>query len=173
MINRYKKGKLGELETVQFFKRWWPDAARSIGQSRRGSEAPDIINTPFWVESKLVASVTQGKVAKWWKTAVEDVRINGEYDIKDIIIRYRCTGLSKPGPNGFTYVRFVLHERFLTELELNAGYSDRTKVKYFSFVGPFIEITEDYFRDLLDYNYKIRETINGVLEPMAAPSPIH
>jgi hypothetical protein len=49
------KGKRGEYEARDFLKRWFPDACRGANQSRSGSDAADVENTPFWVEAKLGA----------------------------------------------------------------------------------------------------------------------
>jgi hypothetical protein len=47
----------------------YPDAKRSIGQSREGHEAPDVDGTPFWVEctkgnASILSKVIQAKDAR-------------------------------------------------------------------------------------------------------------
>ncbi len=44
------KGKEYEREIANALKPFYPNAARSFGQSATGSEAPDVVGTPFWIE---------------------------------------------------------------------------------------------------------------------------
>lgn len=63
------KGKRGEREAAHLWRRWYPDACRSFGQSRVGYEQPDLIGGPevdFYIEVKLRAKRTPAIEARWW-----------------------------------------------------------------------------------------------------------
>lgn len=46
-----KKGKVHERDVAKWLRQWFPEAKRGL-QSRDGSECPDVIGTPFWIEVK-------------------------------------------------------------------------------------------------------------------------
>ena len=58
------KGADGEREARDLWRRWFPDCKRTIGQARRGSEAPDIgcaeMNKRYYVEVKRYKKITDG-----------------------------------------------------------------------------------------------------------------
>jgi hypothetical protein len=47
-----EKGKRGERRAAEILSIFWPGARREAGQCRKGSDAPDVNGTPFWVEAK-------------------------------------------------------------------------------------------------------------------------
>lgn len=47
------RGKRGEREVWHLLEDVYPDARRSANQSRRGSDAPDVDGTPYWIEVKF------------------------------------------------------------------------------------------------------------------------
>lgn len=53
------KGKRGELEACEALSDVWPDLKRVYGQSRMGSDAPDIDGPgcPVWIEVKRQESI--------------------------------------------------------------------------------------------------------------------
>lgn len=50
------KGKVGEREVVALLKPVFPEAERSYHQSHVGSDASDIIGTPYWIECEMSAA---------------------------------------------------------------------------------------------------------------------
>jgi Holliday junction resolvase len=46
------KGAKFEREIATVLRELWPEAKRGIGQTRMGSEVPDVDGTPYWVEAK-------------------------------------------------------------------------------------------------------------------------
>lgn len=50
-MNSKAKGKRGEREWANYFKRWFPNACRGLNQGS-GASSPDVTNTPFWAECK-------------------------------------------------------------------------------------------------------------------------
>lgn len=46
------KGARWELWVANWLKSIFPRARRGVGQSRHGSDASDVENTPFWIECK-------------------------------------------------------------------------------------------------------------------------
>lgn len=51
-----RKGKVGEREAAEILSAVYPDARRGYHQSRKGSDAPDVIGTPWWVEVEMSAA---------------------------------------------------------------------------------------------------------------------
>lgn len=47
------KGARGELEVVDLLRAVFPNAERSYHQARDGSDAPDVMGTPYWIEAEM------------------------------------------------------------------------------------------------------------------------
>ena len=73
---RREKGKRGELEARDLWRRWFPDCQRIYGQSRKGSDAPDIgcaeMNLHYYVEVKRYKKITDGMIRRLYEKADSD-----------------------------------------------------------------------------------------------------
>lgn len=47
-----QKGHNFERETAEWFRRFFPEAKRGLGQARNAGEVADVEGTPYWVECK-------------------------------------------------------------------------------------------------------------------------
>lgn len=69
-VNGKRKGKAGEREVVELWKRWFPGAKRGF-QYRDGSEAADVIGIPYWCEVKRYMRLYPSIWAGAWNQAVQ------------------------------------------------------------------------------------------------------
>ena len=87
------KGNVFERTVANVLKRIWPDAKRSFGQSRKGDETPDVVGTPFWIETTASASPNlMAKLAQAEKARRESP---GEYAQRPIIVFANHQGKTK------------------------------------------------------------------------------
>lgn len=63
------KGARFERQAANLLKELYPDARRGADQCRKGTDAPDVVGTPFWWEAKsgkrpnIMGAIEQAKAA--------------------------------------------------------------------------------------------------------------
>lgn len=77
------KGARGERDAAAFLRQYYPDAARGASQTRGGEDAPDVDNSPYWVEVKFYENLA---VEKWVAKAESDSKNSG----KEPMVMMRC-----------------------------------------------------------------------------------
>lgn len=146
MINSRAKGIRFELDTRNFFRRWFPKAERSYGQSRRGSDAPDVSGTPFWIECKHKKKIYPSEIIKWLEKSHDEA-----LEDQLIIIRHK---------QNYTPVKYAMLSFDLNNLEISAKYWGERPSDVRSCYKVFyvINIPEQYISDLLDFAYGVAES---------------
>ena len=60
------RGQVAERKVAIWLRQWFPDTKRGL-QSRDGSECPDVIGTPFWIEVKARKKMPSlNQINKWF-----------------------------------------------------------------------------------------------------------
>ena len=140
MVNSRRKGIVYELNTRNWLRRWWPKCERSFGQSRRGSDAPDVSGTPYWIECKHYSrKITEGMIIKWLEKAKTETK-------EPIIVRYK---------QDYKENKYAMWRSDLINLEREACYDERPNIR--NWLGYASEIPEQYMSDLLDFAYGVSD----------------
>ncbi|MFX0194852.1 MAG: hypothetical protein ACFFCW_01925 [Candidatus Hodarchaeota archaeon] len=143
-MNNRKIGKVGELDALRFWRRWWPDAKRGF-QQRGGDEMSDIINTPFWVEVKAHNSIGDKRVEDFYYKATNES--NGQ----SVIVQYKHKNKSRKHRK--KYVRFVMCCDLLKEFESQAKHYDHDEWRILGEFNRLVEVTPEYLGFLFDLIY--------------------
>ena len=90
------KGKRGELEARDLWRRWFPGCQRIYGQSRKGSDAPDIgcpeMNRRYYVEVKRYAKITNGMVVRFFEKADADRDVFDVARTSAVVLTFKADG---------------------------------------------------------------------------------
>jgi len=151
MKNSRRIGKNFELEIANWLKRWWPDAARSYGQSRRGSDAADVEHTPYWIECKSKQYLSDNAIDVIWQKAY----IESDHRKPIIIYNIKSKGNRKTG--GKSYIRAAMHIDVLKKLEFDANNWEPDKHRLFGYKQSLVEVDLEYLGFLFDLVYGVEE----------------
>jgi hypothetical protein len=153
-MNRKNSRRIGaqfERDMKNWLKRWWPEAARSYGQSRCGSDAADVEHTPYWVECKCYQTISDNALNVVYQKAFV------ETGIRPVLIIYKNKSKGKCGRGGYSYIRAITHIEPLKILERKADYSDMSEHRHLGYKVSLVEITIDYLGFLFDLVYGSKE----------------